>query len=74
MAKSKEMCVGCRNDYYNHNRDEGCWMFEKARIVKRVRVGTWEPPPYSKKRAAKYLSCYHCQGSAFLDMNDCRLK
>lgn len=74
MPKSKVMCSGCRDDFYNHNRPEGCWSFRKATIVKRVQVGTWEPPPYARERARKFLSCFHLQGSSMLELSDCRVK
>lgn len=32
MPKTKSMCSGCRDDYYNRNRDGGCWSFAKAKI------------------------------------------
>jgi Zn finger protein HypA/HybF involved in hydrogenase expression len=25
MKKVKALCSGCKNDYYNHNREGGCW-------------------------------------------------
>jgi len=68
------MCVGCRDDFYNHNRPDGCWSFKTAEIVKRVRVGTWEPPPYSKDRAETCLSCFQAEGSSMLELTDCRVK
>ena len=73
MKKSKQMCLGCRDDYYNHNQPDGCWMFEKAKVVKRVKVGTWQPPPYSRS-PQQVLSCYHCEGYSFLELDDCRIK
>jgi len=30
MPKTKSMCSWCRDDYYNRNRDGGCWSFAKA--------------------------------------------
>jgi hypothetical protein len=73
MPKTKSMCCGCRDNYYNLNRG-GCWSFANAKIVKRVRVGIWEPPPYSKDRAEKCLSCYRPEGYAMLEVTDCRVK
>ena len=35
MPKSKSMCSGCYNNFYNLNREGGCWSFAKAKIVKR---------------------------------------
>jgi len=71
MAKSKTMCSGCRDDYYNHSEKDGCWMFANAEIVTRVRVGTWEPPPYAK-RPKTCLSCYSPDGYALIEINDPR--
>ena len=58
MTKSKTMCVGCRDNFYNMSGKEGCWSFANAKVVERVQVGAWEPPPYAKERAQKCLSCY----------------
>ena len=70
--KSKAMCFGCRNDFYNRNREGGCWSFKTARIVTRVQVGIWEPPPYNSDRATKCLSCYSPDGYAMLESSDSR--
>ena len=72
--KTKAMCRGCRDDYYNRNREGGCWMFGNARVVTRVRVGTWEPPPYHPNRAQKCLSCYNPDGYSMLKLDDCRVR
>ena len=74
MSKSKAMCSGCRDDYYNHNREGGCWCFKTAKIVTRIRVGIWELPPYGKNRKEKVLSCYSPDGYAMLKLDDCRVK
>lgn len=73
-SKTKQMCQGCRDDYYNHHRDEGCWTFKRAKVVKRIRVGIWEPPPYDKGRAEACLSCFSPDGDAMLQLDDCRVK
>ncbi len=72
MAKSKAMCSGCYDDFYNQNRDGGCWGFATATVVKRVRVGTFQTPPYSESPQS-VLSCFHCTGYSFLRLDDCRL-
>ena len=74
MSKTKAMCSGCYNDFYNRNREGGCFSYSSARIVRRVRVGTWEPPPYSPDRVEKCLSCYHAQGYAMLEISDPRVR
>lgn len=71
-SKSKAMCRGCRDNYYNSSQKDGCWLYPQAKIVKRVQVGTWQPPPYSRN-AQSVLSCYHCEGSSFLELTDCRI-
>lgn len=73
-TKSKKMCRGCYNDFYNHSRDGGCWSFEKASVVKKVQVGIWEPPPYHPNRAQACLSCFNPQGYAMLETSDCRVR
>lgn len=45
--KSKEMCKGCRDDYYNQpgNSATGeCWMYQQAEVVTRYRIGWWVRP------------------------------
>lgn len=74
MEKTKAMCRGCHDDFYNRTQPDGCWSFDKATIVERIKVGVWEPPPYAKSRAAECLSCYHEEGSAMLKVDDCRVK
>lgn len=73
MEKSKKMCRGCHDDFYNHNREGGCWCFENATIVERVQVGVWEPPPYKRDRAQECLSCFRPDGYAMLKTDDCRV-
>lgn len=62
IKKSKKMCVGCRDDYYNHSQPDGCWMFPDARIVERMKVGTFQTPPY-KWKPRQTLNCYSPEGS-----------
>lgn len=73
MSKNKSMCRGCHNDFYNHREPKGCWSFESAEIVTRIRVGVWENPSYKKERAEKCLSCFNSQGSSMLKLDDCRV-
>lgn len=70
--KTKELCRGCYQDYYNHNRDGGCWSFKTAKVVQRMRVGTWQNPPYPWRPEA-CLTCYNAQGSSMIDRDDCRV-
>lgn len=46
MKAKKEHCVGCDNNFYNGQNDIGvneCWNFDKAKTVKRLRIGWWTP-------------------------------
>ena len=73
VKKDKTMCRGCRDDYYNQNRDKGCWLFASAEIIERTAVGTWDNPPY-KWNPRKYLSCYHRSGEHLLKRDDVRME
>jgi len=73
MNKSKSLCFGCRDDYYNQNREGGCWAFKGAKVVKRQRVGTWQPPPYPWNPETR-LACYNPDGYSMLPRDDCRIK
>lgn len=61
---SKQDCIGCRDDFYNHNRmglneasgEPRCWSLDDAKFVQRVRIGINERPPYRKK-PVKVLNC-----------------
>ncbi len=77
MIKTKQMCRGCRDDYYN-NRDSlgnpgsaGCWNFKIAKIVERTRIGIWQDPPY-EWQPEKVLNCYNSDGGVMIDQNDPR--
>lgn len=73
MPKSKSMCAGCRDNFYNQDNKAGCWLFANAEVVRKVRVGIWESPPYAKDRAEKCLSCFHPEGYAMLELTDSRV-
>lgn len=73
MTKSKTLCQGCRDDYYNQQRPDGCWNYEKATVVQRTRVGIWQPPPY-KWLPQNTLSCHHPSDSCWIKEDDPRIK
>jgi hypothetical protein len=73
MKKVKALCSGCKNDYYNHNREGGCWDFKTAEVVNRTKVGIWQNPPY-KWNPETTLSCHNPKGSVWIDKNDVRIK
>jgi hypothetical protein len=62
-VKSKQLCKGCRNDFYNGQGASECWSFKTAEVVTRYKIGWWtrptEPGAYRK---VETLSCHHCPG------------
>jgi hypothetical protein len=67
--KSKEMCEGCRDNFYNGNNDIGvktCWHYKTAKIVMRKMVPYTLVPPW-KMKPIKVLSCRRVSGYAFID-------
>lgn len=71
-AKCKSMCTGCRNDFYNINREGGCWSYKSAEVVTRAQVGTWQNPPY-RWRPRRTLSCHRPEGLSWVQEDDCRV-
>jgi len=67
IIKSKTMCSGCHDDFYNCGGATGltnhCWSYDSAEVVKGIEVGKWENPPYVKKPIIKKLSCFHYDNS-----------
>lgn len=75
MAKSKSMCSGCRQNFYNGNNPLGvkeCWSFQSATVVTRMLVGTWQNPPYVWS-PRKVLSCYCPEGLHPIKRDDPRV-
>ncbi len=72
-GKDKNLCVGCRNDYYNSNRPEGCWCYGNAKVVLRTKVGVWDNPPYTRK-PVETLSCHSPEGQVWLKEQDVRFE
>jgi hypothetical protein len=60
--KSKSMCAGCYDDFYNHGGATGltnnCWSYDSAEIVKGFEIGLMQNPPYVKCPIIKKLSCF----------------
>ncbi len=71
--KDRSLCSGCRDNYYNLNREGGCWSFESGKLVQRVRVGVWQNPPYEWLPEWR-LNCYMPEGSVMLPKDDCRVR
>lgn len=63
-------CVGCTNNFYNGNNSIGvqeCWSLPDAKLVKRIRVGVWQNPPYDRKDTVKVFQCRHENGSVLVN-------
>lgn len=76
MSKSKAMCSGCRQDFYNGHNDLGvkeCRSFKTAKVVTRMRVGIWQNPPYIWN-PQKTLGCHSPDGGVMIEKNDCRVQ
>lgn len=59
---TKKDCQGCYDDFYNENRDEGCWSLSSAEFVMAKDIPTDLRPPYKHIKCTKKPSCYHKQG------------
>jgi len=71
--KTRKMCSGCRDDFYNGHNDLGvneCWSFKDAELVKVIQVGYWERPPYESRPIEKRLSCYRKRDCIFYKIPD----
>lgn len=56
LKKSKYLCNGCGEDWYNQNKVGGCWSYERAKVVlKDVYYSKNQVVPNPKWK----LSCYH---------------
>lgn len=69
MNDKQRYCVGCREDWYNHNGPGKCWNLDSAQVVKRWTLGWWTQP-LSRAVFGKVttLSCHHEPGTtAFMD-------
>lgn len=66
LDKTKDLCVGCRDDYYNGKNEKGiqeCWLYERARLVKRFKIGWWtQPTSASSFEEVWTLNCHNAPG------------
>lgn len=64
MKKSKQLCAGCRDNFYNstHTSNTGeCWSYPSARIKKKKFVPLDMRPPWDIP-AETTLSCHRRKG------------
>lgn len=71
MTKFEKLkhCIGCEQNFYNGNNSIGvlgCWSLESAKLVKRVRVGMWERPPYNPERTIEVFDCRQEKGNVLV--------
>lgn len=61
--KSKALCAGCRDEYYNGLGAVECWSYQGAQVVTRYRIGWWTTPDtpgaFTK---VETLNCHHAPG------------
>ena len=60
--KTKSMCSGCRDNFYNGNNSLGvaeCWHFKDAKVVQRVIIHRDQMPPYRNLKTEPTLSCWY---------------
>jgi hypothetical protein len=67
--KSKDMCSGCENNFYNGKNNLGikeCWSYKSVRIVKRKLVHYNQVPLWTQE-PIKTLSCKRIKGYVLID-------
>jgi hypothetical protein len=52
-------CSGCHNDFYNHNREGGCWFRADAKLVSARDVPSDMRPPYLGLQKIKRPGCWN---------------
>lgn len=55
----KEMCKGCRDDFYNGEGAEECWMFKKAIVCNKVGYSTMNVGNGPDTIMKDTLNCWH---------------
>ena len=64
LKKKMSRCAGCTEDFYNGHNPMGvsmCWHLPSAKMVKKVRVGINERPPWNGKPVSVF-NCRHERG------------
>lgn len=59
VQPKKEMCHGCRADFYNGQGAKECWMFKTAHVVNKVGYSTLHVMNGPDTIMEKTLSCWH---------------
>ena len=58
-VKTKALCSGCYNDFYNHGGGgaDGCWSYDSAEVCKKAFIHLSAMPPWVVKPQTT-LTCY----------------
>lgn len=63
FQKTKQLCRGCRNNYYNGEGADECWCYPNAKVVTRYKIGWWtQPTEPGAYREVQTLDCHHATG------------
>ena len=69
-AEKLKLCVGCEQDFYNDKNPMGvkrCWHLATAKLVRRVRVGLWQRPPWNQE-PVRVFHCRHERGNVLMSV------
>ncbi len=61
MKPDKKYCVGCHDDYYNHDNNSTtgeCWSFQRAKVINAYVIGWWVP--MDKKENFYRITTHDC--------------
>lgn len=58
----RKYCTGCRDDFYNGQGAEECWLRKKAKVVKRWKIGWWTQPDRANFTKVTTYDCHHAPG------------
>ena len=63
IRKTKDLCRGCRNDFYNGEGAAECWSYKDAKAVRRWRLGWWvQPTTAGVFKRVDTLGCHNAPG------------
>jgi hypothetical protein len=71
MSKTKNLCNGCQDNYYN-TEQSGCWLYKDATIEKRKFVHINDVPPWTTQPVVTTLSCYRKPGHVAVNAEQIR--
>ena len=69
MNKSKSLCAGCRDDFYDGQGAKECWSYKSAQVVTKYAIGWWTMQDKKENfERIETLSCHYEPGQrAFLN-------